>query len=154
MEEILIRIRNSEENDTSLIQSFMKALYEESKYDRKITQDNMKSTFSALKDDSNRGNILVIEKDDEIIGYAIVINYWSNEYGGNILHLDEIYIIPSNRHQGVGSQFMRYLIDSHFNNAVMIQIEVTKINQAPAKLYHKLGFKWSSNSTMHYEFKL
>ncbi len=31
----------------------------------------------------------------QLVGYAILIPYWSNEFGGNLLFIDELFVSPA-----------------------------------------------------------
>ncbi|MBL7792690.1 MAG: GNAT family N-acetyltransferase [Saprospiraceae bacterium] len=66
-------------------------------------------TFEELTQHPEKGMILVFEHENDVIGYTILINYWSNEYGGNILHVDELFILPEFRGKGIASDFIKYL---------------------------------------------
>ena len=41
--------------------------------------------------------ILLFKQHRNIIGYALLINYWSNEYGGDIVYVDELFVKESYR---------------------------------------------------------
>ena len=41
--------------------------------------------------------ILLFKQHRKIIGYALLINYWSNEYGGDIVYVDELFVKESYR---------------------------------------------------------
>lgn len=68
------------------------------------------STCLPKKFKKNYSSWLVIH-----IGYARLINYWSNEYGGNILYIDELYVKSDYRSLGIQSTLFSY-IEQHVNN--------------------------------------
>jgi GNAT superfamily N-acetyltransferase len=44
--------------------------------------------------------------DEEVVGYGILANRWSNGLGGQVLHVDELYVRPGRRGRGVASDFL------------------------------------------------
>ena len=98
----------------------------------------------ALAGNPKRGKIIVFAKENTIIGYSILIFYWSNEYGGVVLHIDELYVKPEHRGGGVATKFFRYLLRSQ-QSVVALQLEVTPSNKRALNYYNRLGFKKARN---------
>lgn len=63
-------------------------LYTEDPKDQIIELAKIEKTFTALLLEPSRRTIMVFEAAHEIVGYSILINFWSNEFGGNILIID------------------------------------------------------------------
>lgn len=129
---------------TELIQK----LYQEDPSGKPISLTKIETTIHTLQSKPDLGEILLIVNDQEIIGYTILINFWSNEYGGNVLHIDEIYLQPNYRGQGIGTALIHYLRTSKYKQAVALQLEVTKDNHRARKLYQQLGFAPLENLAM------
>lgn len=85
------------------------------------------------------GYLLTDSETDEAIGYALVSSYWCNEEGGNILVLDELFILPESRHHGYGGKFLKWLEEKFRNEATAITLEVLTTNQDAKSLYKKDG---------------
>jgi len=109
----------------------------------RITDKKISRTFRELSRNPNRGRIVVFEKAKTVIGYAILIRYWSNEYGGNILHIDELYVKPKHRGHGIATSFLKMMRAKQ--RAVALQPEVTPTNTRARNYYRNLGFKKSKN---------
>jgi ribosomal protein S18 acetylase RimI-like enzyme len=116
--------------------------YEDPSTER-ITDKKISLTFRELSRNPNKGRIVVFEKAKTIIGYAILIPYWSNEYGGNILHIDELYVKPEHRARGIATSFLERILLA--KQAVALQLEVTPTNTTARNYYRNLGFKKSKN---------
>ncbi|WP_067032923.1 GNAT family N-acetyltransferase [Allomuricauda sp. CP2A] len=138
--------------DFDIITDFIINLYNEDPGLIQMTKEKAFNTLDVLSKRSDLGTVLVVGDKEEIIGYCILINYWSNEYGGNILHIDELFIKEDYRSKGIGSQLIYQLAKSKFANAVGLQLEVTPGNPRAKRLYEKLGFKIRKN--MAYEMGL
>lgn len=137
--------------DKKEIIELIQNLYKENSYEESITLQKMNRTFKEFFLHTEKGSIFVIEEKEKIIGYAIIINYWSNEFGGNILFIDEIYIHPDYRNIGIGTNFINYLIKNKINSSVGIQLEVNKSNKNAKNFYEKLGFNLSDKIHMIYK---
>ncbi|MCX6665026.1 MAG: GNAT family N-acetyltransferase [Euryarchaeota archaeon] len=142
--------RDSDEENITLL---MNEFYTEDIYVKNITTEKIKKTFHELKLHPEKGDIFVAEDDAKIIGYALLINYWSNEFGGNILYIDELFIQPAYRGKGIGTKIINYIIEQKINAPVAIQLEVTKQNKKGIKFYKKFGFAESQYNRLIFEYK-
>lgn len=141
-------IRDSEEE---IVSQLIESLYNEDPGIKLMTEDKIRNTFDKLRLTPELGTILVIETDNNIAGYSILINFWSNEFGGNILFIDELYIKKEFRGQGIGTNFIKHLKDTKYNNAVALQLHVTPNNPGARKLYESLGFHRHKNDTLTFD---
>ena len=120
-------------------------LYSEDPSDKIVDQKKIDKTFQTLLEEPTRGCIMVFEHEAELVGYSILVNFWSNEFGGNILIIDELFVKKEFRSQGIASQFITYLKQSQFGDSVALQLEVTPDNHRALALYKSLGFKKHKN---------
>ena len=67
------------------------------------------ATVRELEHDRLKGTVFVFEADQSLIGYAILINRWSNERGGNVIEADELYVTPDRRADGIAEDFLTLL---------------------------------------------
>lgn len=130
----------------------MKDFYKADPGIKKISDEKIKRTFKELAAHPDMGEILVLENEREIVGYIILINFWTNEWGGNILYLDEIYVKTEFRNQGIGSALVNYLIKKKYNKAKAIVLEISPANKRAEALYRKLGFQSYRNKLLIYDF--
>ena len=121
------------------------ALYVEDPVDEPITDKKISKTIIELGKKSPRGKIIMFEKESVTIGYSIVLFYWSNEYGGGILHVDELYVKPEHRERGVATAFFKHIARTYKDKIVAIQLEVSPSNTRAMNYYQKLGFKKTRN---------
>jgi GNAT superfamily N-acetyltransferase len=135
-------------SDRDAVASMIKGLYSEDPSGKPMSDEKVRRTFEELTKHPERGTIWVMEKDHSLVGYSITINYWSNEYGGNILFIDELYVIPSERGSGIGSDLIRFLKDNRPNGSVGILLEVLPTNKGACRFYEREGFHLSRYS--HY----
>lgn len=132
-------------SDQSILTAMILGLYTEDPSDKIVNVQKIERTFEALFSDPSRGTIMIFEQGTEMVGYSILINFWSNEFGGNILIIDELFVKKEFRSQGIASHFIQHLVETKFNDSVALQLEVTPNNDRALALYKNLGFKRHKN---------
>jgi ribosomal protein S18 acetylase RimI-like enzyme len=128
----------------------IKSLYIEDPDGDKMTDEKIEKTIVYLHLHKDHGKIILLKQSNIIVGYAIIINYWSNEYGGIIFYIDELYIKSEFRGQGIGTGFIKNLINKRYNNCTAIFLEVIPSNERAYNLYAKIGFKPHKNRIISY----
>jgi ribosomal protein S18 acetylase RimI-like enzyme len=144
--------RTYTEKDQEIVSQYMHGLYIDDPSPISMTEEKIRRTFQALQKTPEYGTIMVFECDSIVVGYAILINYWSHEYGGNLLNLDELYVAPTFRRQGIATTFITYLLETRPMNAVGLQLEVSPTNKRARSLYTSLGFTTHKNETLTKQF--
>lgn len=88
-----------------------------------------------------RGSAWWLCSAGEHVGYALLMDGWSIEYGGLITTLDEIYVVPEWREKGVASQAINALRQQFLaRGGVSMNLETTPDNSRAQNLYRRLGF--------------
>jgi GNAT superfamily N-acetyltransferase len=87
--------------------------------------------------------------DDSGVGYAILVPFWSNEFGGPMLYLDEVYVVPDARGRGVGTAIVAWArAEAQRRGCVRLALEVNHDNPRARRLYERLGFEVEARSTL------
>ena len=141
-----IRYRTPEKEEHILVYEMIKALYQDDPEGKPMTDEKISRTLRQLHHHPDYGSVQVFEWEGQLVGYALLINFWSNEYGGNVLSIDELYIRPDFRGVGIGTHFIQYLKNNRFNNCVALELEVLPYNTKALKLYQKLGFQGTNRT--------
>lgn len=121
------------------------ALYGEDRAGEAMSVEKIRRTVDELRRHSEKGEIIVFDVADAVVGYAIVIHFWSNEYGGNIATVDELYVKPSWRRRGIGTAFLDHLSRREGFPAKGLQLEVTATNEKALSYYTRQGFVPAKN---------
>lgn len=112
----------------------------------------MRRTLTEITLNPIRGTAAVLALEDRLCGYALLISFWSNEFGGEICAIDELYVEPAFRGRGFATQFIEMLAgaDNPFwpRPIAMITVEAYRTNPRAKALYEKLGFKASPNHSL------
>ena len=108
-------------------------------------------TLAALEDEPARGRALALELAGAVEGYALLISVWSNELGGEICTLDEIYVSAAARGAGHASRLVDQLARGEGpwpGRPVALELEVSPENVRARALYERLGFAPRRNATL------
>jgi len=109
--------------------------------DHSIPVSNMEKTFNLLMEGLDFAKAYVCEKNNKTVGYILLALTYSNEAGGMVVWLDEIYVKPEFRSQGIGSELIDFVIEKYKNKIARFRLEITESNIGAKKLYLSKGFK-------------
>ena len=140
-----IHFRPATPGDLPDLIRLVEALYAEDPSPQNPDSGHTRLTFSEFERHPEKGDIRVFEYDGNVAGYAILVWFWSNEYGGNKLVVDEIYVLPEYRGKGISTAFFQFLTAHFAASAVALELEVTPGNAAARRLYERLGFRKAKN---------
>jgi GNAT superfamily N-acetyltransferase len=140
-----INFRPLRDTDYQELRGMIFAFYDEGRGVQPITDEKILKTVTELARNPCKGEIIIFEKDNMTIGYSILIFYWSNEYGGNILHIDEIYVKQEHRRRGVATSFFDHVFRAFKGKMVALQLEASP---SSIDYYRKLGFRKTRNIQM------
>jgi GNAT superfamily N-acetyltransferase len=101
------------------------------------------ATLRRFAEEPTRGVVVVYDAGRGIEGYALLASFWSNEQGGEVCVIDELYFVPEARGHGVATGFLQALARGDlpwFSGAVALELEVTPKNARARALYQRLGF--------------
>src|SRR5437016_4012748 len=76
------------------------ALYEEDPSPDPVPAEQTRRTLAVLQSEPARGRVVVLEIAGALAGYAFLIAYWSNELGGEVAVIDELFV--DREHRGMG----------------------------------------------------
>ena len=115
-------------------------LYDEETEGEQMSDEKIKSTIQFLSDNAQRGKIVVFKDGGLVLGYSILIYYWSNEFGGEIVFIDELFLKAEYRSKKIGSDFLRHTIEQSQSKFKAIFLEVFPSNEKAFQFYTRNGF--------------
>lgn len=99
------------------------------------------SVLRPLLGDSSHGAVWLIEKDGQNVGYIAICDSYSIEFGGKTAMIDEFFIVPAARGQGIGRRVLGLLEPLLItNNIKVLFLEVSPSNIPAQRLYQQAGF--------------
>jgi GNAT superfamily N-acetyltransferase len=130
-------------DDDSIVELCLR-LYDEDPGPLPFTLENMHTTLPALRRDPHRGRAVVLDIQGQVSGYALLIAFWSNELGGDICEVDELFVTPEHRNQGHGTMLFSLIAEGNLWPAPIaaIVLGTTPDNATARRLYERLGFVW------------
>jgi GNAT superfamily N-acetyltransferase len=116
---------------------------------KQITRSNEKEAFDKLLNGIHLAvsgeydaNILIAEKNDEIIGIAFYNVGVNINNGGPYLWLNELYVEEESRNQGIARKLLLHIIHLSENKGIKtIELETGINNSVTKHLYNSLGFQ-------------
>jgi ribosomal protein S18 acetylase RimI-like enzyme len=125
-------------------------LYDHSPEGQPMNADKIEATIEYLTRNPDKGSIILFIQQGQVAGYSILIPYWSNEYGGQILFVDELFVKEEHRNQKIGSHFLQYLFQKKAHGFKAILLEVFPSNTQAYNFYTRNGFEPNAGKFMRY----
>jgi GNAT superfamily N-acetyltransferase len=128
-------------DDDSLVEMCLQ-LYDEDPGVLLVRPENILATLRELRREPWRGRAVVLEVDGQLSGYALLIAFWSNELGGDICEVDELFVVPELRSQGHGKSLFQAISQGDLwpSPIAGIALGVTPGNIRARRFYERLGF--------------
>jgi len=134
-------IRKINRNDKDKFIAMVREFYRTDAVLQNIPEENIIKTFDELMSDSPYLHGYICEYNGETAGYVLLTLTYSNEAGGHVLWVDEVYILPEYQSNGLGSEIFAFIENKYKDNVARIRLDVEEENDRAIKLYQKLGFK-------------
>jgi GNAT superfamily N-acetyltransferase len=140
-----IDIRPHRPEEEPRLAELMLALDAEGAGIRPTNAENVARTFIYLRAGAAHGLCAVALKRDgaeeRIVGYLLSFPFWSAEYGGLLSLIDEIYVTPELRSQGIGTRLMEF-VEAHARSAGHVALSLLAMERKPRShdFYERLGF--------------
>ncbi len=111
-----------------------------------MTDESRKQAVLCLLSDSSLGGVWLIVVGVAIAGYIALTFGYSIEFGGKDAFIDELYIRPEFRGQGLGTQTLSQIQqEARALNIQALHLEVARLNTRAQKLYVQANFQSRSN---------
>lgn len=125
--------------DKTIFLSMVNRFYQSDAVAYKVDVKNFVKTFEAAMSHSPFLRILMIEEMGVPIGYALLSLTYSNEVGGMVIWVEELYIGETYRSKGLASKFFAFL-SQEYPLAKRFRLEVRADNIRAIDLYQRHGF--------------
>jgi GNAT superfamily N-acetyltransferase len=134
--------RLARESDDASVVEMCLGLYREDPGSSVVDARQMRQTLATLRREPWRGRVVVLDVGQQVVGYALLISYWSNEFGGEVCGVDELYVTPEFRSRGHGASLFEGVErgDLWPGPVAALALGTTPGNARARRLYEKLGF--------------
>lgn len=133
-------IRKYTQNDKQTVLAMMKEFYSSEAVAHPIPEKNMLTTLDEAQKGSPYLDLYVLESGGESAGYALTAYTYSNEAGGKVVWIEEVYIASPFRGKGLGGEFLRF-VKERYGDFARIRLEVEEGNDGAVRLYRREGFE-------------
>lgn len=94
-----------------------------------------------ILENPDRGFILTLREGPLLLGIGCVAFTWTLEWGGKSAWLDELYVLPERRSQGLGRLLLQGCIaEAKAQGCAAIDLEVVHGHERASHLYEREGF--------------
>jgi len=138
-----------EENDYTDLVEMVFALYHEDPEGKPINEGKIIRTIYESLSHPEKVQIIMIRAEGVNVGYGLITFMWSNEFGGDVINIDELYVRKEYRNRRAATNFVWFIVGV-YSEAVLFELEVTPSNSDALKFYQTLGFEFSSNMRLKY----
>ena len=133
-------IRGYEASDRRTVTEMLDEFYHSPAVLHPIPRAHFEKTLNAAEAGNPCVRLYVIESGGRPAGYALLALTFSNEAGGDVVWLDEIYIRPEFQGKGLGNEFFDFF-EKEFASAARLRLEVEADNDGAVRLYERRGFR-------------
>lgn len=83
----------------------------------------------------------VFEMDGTVAGYGMTAIGYATEAGGICVHIEDIFVLPQFRGQGIGTAFLDFVERRYRGSAVRYRLEVEPDNAGADRAYRRCGYR-------------
>lgn len=133
-----LKIRETSEEDCSLILSLIKEIAEYEKMSDEViaTEESLKESIFK----NNRAEVVILELDEKAVGYALFFYNFSTFIGKSGLYLEDIFIKKEARGKGIGKEVFKFLVKkAREEGCKRMEWTCLNWNEPSIKFYKSLG---------------
>lgn len=135
----MILIRSMEEKDKQEVLAMMRVFYDSPAVYHTSSDAVLERDVEDCLGEMPFVEGFVFEDGGALAGYAMISKGYTTEYGGLCIWLEDLYLKPGYRRQGLGSKLLGYL-EEQYHGAVRFKLEVEQENEAAIKAYQRSGY--------------
>jgi GNAT superfamily N-acetyltransferase len=138
---MLPEIRPASLSDLEILVLLMRQLQADDPWSLPFHEDALRPVVRTLLADPSFGAAYLVHFAEKPVGYIILCFDYSLEYGGKGAWVDEFFVAPEHRGQGIGTEVLRFAEEAARKaGATVLHLEVNHGNPA-IELYRRSGFE-------------
>ncbi len=135
-------IREITKADRNTYLLFAQSFYSLGAVAHPIPRSHLVATFDHLMESDTYAKAYMIEYAGKAAGYALTAKTFSQEAGGYVVWIEELFISPTYRGKGLATEFLTFVKQNIEPTVARVRLEVTEHNQNAIRLYQKFGFEF------------
>ncbi len=148
----MIKIRKVQESDRERYLQMAHDFYHSSAVLHPIPDSFIEKTFDECMKEDAYAIAYLLEYDGETAGYGLLAKTFSQEAGGFVFWIEELYVLEKFRSKGLGGKFFQMLEEERSPEVVRFRLEVEDDNERAIALYRRLGYEELKYSQMVKDF--
>ncbi len=129
--------------DEEAVFALLGAFYEEERIT--LRREATRAALRTLLREPRAGRVFLLKNeeapDEKPAGYLVAAFWHSLEFGGRVVLLDELYLVPAARGRGIGRDSIAFVRTwAKTQGAVAVRLEVNHHNKHAREIYLKAGF--------------
>jgi len=134
-------IRPLEARDKKAYLALVDAFYHSEAVAHTIPPAYYENTFRELMRSDTYAQCFLLEHENQTAGYVLLAKTFSQEAGGLVWWIEELYLHPQFRGLGLGTEVFRFLERTRPEAVKRFRLEVEADNLRAKALYARLGFE-------------
>lgn len=134
-----MNIRKARAEDAEIIFALIieLAIYEKAEHEVLTTAEEIRETMFGV---DSKTSALIAEVDNKAVAYAVYFYNYSTWLGKNGIYLEDIYVSPDYRHNGIGKALLKRIANiAVTNNCGRVEWSVLDWNTPAIDFYKSLG---------------
>lgn len=137
----MVTIKPMEEKDTEAVLEMMKVFYDSPAVSHEVSEEILRRNTQACISDNPFIEGLVFWEQGDVAGYAMLVKSYATEFGGACIWVEDLYIKPEYRGNGIGTQFLAYVEERFRGKAALLKLEVEPSNAGAVQVYKRCGYE-------------
>lgn len=139
-EEDKMQIRKLEKRDRECYIDMAREFYRSDAVLHSIPDTYIEKTVDECLRSDVYAEIYMFECENVCAGYALIAKTFSQEAGGLVCWIEEVYVREAYRSKGLGRTFFSYIRKKYGDRISRFRLEVEEENERACSLYKKLGY--------------
>ncbi len=133
-------IRKIEEKDKNVYLEMAHEFYHSPAVLHPVPDAYLERTFEECMRSADYIECYIFETDGEYAGYGLTAKTFSQEAGGYVYWLEELYVREKYRSKGLGREFFEMMEKKKEDGAARLRLEVEEDNVRAIALYKRMGY--------------
>ena len=126
--------------DASILEEMMIKFYTGPAVLHKIDKKNIQNTIAILGQGSPFTEAFIIKFGEDVAGYVLLSFTYSNESGGQVVWIEEIFIYEKFRGKQLSKALLNHIL-SEYHSASRFRMDVVEDNDISMNLFTSFGFE-------------